>query len=134
MNFNSEKYRRLIFEDDAGRKEEGPEVYEIGGCHPGYIGEMLSNRYVLMRKIGQGRYSSMWLARDLKFDIFVSIKIYKSSPAHNEIAFAEFKILKHIDRKSREKEWITRLSELKKKIGLPVNTSANENFCVRYFY
>ncbi|KAI1840295.1 hypothetical protein JX266_013514 [Neoarthrinium moseri] len=45
--------------------EERRAAYRQGGFHPVYIGEIYNCRYVILRKIGYGRYSTVWLVRDL---------------------------------------------------------------------
>ncbi len=45
--------------------EEDLEDYKPGGYHPVHIGDMFSNgRYVIVRKLGWGHFSTVWLARD----------------------------------------------------------------------
>lgn len=40
-----------------------------------YSGEILNKRYLLFKKIGDGSFSSVWMAMDLKSNDFVAIKI-----------------------------------------------------------
>jgi len=45
--------------------EEDLEDYRPGGYHPVSIGdEFNSSRYVVVRKLGWGHFSTVWLARD----------------------------------------------------------------------
>jgi hypothetical protein len=49
-------------------EEEDLEDYRKGGYHPVAIGDKFSNgRYVIVRKLGWGHFSTVWLARDLQF-------------------------------------------------------------------
>lgn len=50
---------------DSGDIEEGRDAYRKGGFHPVYIGDVYANKYEVMRKIGYGRYSTVWLVKDL---------------------------------------------------------------------
>ncbi|KAI1963438.1 hypothetical protein LOZ58_002272 [Ophidiomyces ophidiicola] len=43
---------------------EGPEVYCPGGFHPVYLGEVYNGEYEVLRKIGSGGYSTVWLVRN----------------------------------------------------------------------
>jgi hypothetical protein len=44
---------------------ENLEAYRPGGYHPLYLGDHLHNqRYTILRKLGYGSYSTVWLARD----------------------------------------------------------------------
>jgi hypothetical protein len=45
--------------------EEGEDAYRPGGFHPVFIGDVYNNRYEILRKIGYGGYSTVWLVRDL---------------------------------------------------------------------
>ncbi|KAJ3498192.1 hypothetical protein NLG97_g1311 [Lecanicillium saksenae] len=45
---------------------EEPDYYERGGFHPVSLGDTFdSKRYTILRKLGYGQYSTVWLARDL---------------------------------------------------------------------
>jgi serine/threonine-protein kinase SRPK3 len=48
--------------------------YEPGGYHPVIIGEIYNQRYEVIRKLGWGMYSTVWLVRDTQFvfDLIVS--------------------------------------------------------------
>jgi len=48
--------------------EEDWEDYCKGGYHPVKIGDSFSDdRYVVVRKLGWGHFSTVWLAKDTKF-------------------------------------------------------------------
>ena len=45
--------------------EEDLEDYRPGGYHPVHIGDAFKDsRYVIVRKLGWGHFSTVWLARD----------------------------------------------------------------------
>ncbi|RSL53551.1 hypothetical protein CEP53_007715 [Fusarium sp. AF-6] len=46
--------------------EEGEAAYRPGGFHPVYIGDVFSDRYKVLNKIGYGQYSTVWLVKDLQ--------------------------------------------------------------------
>ena len=53
--------------DDSVRSddEEDLEDYKKGGYHPVAIGDRLSNdRYIVVRKLGWGHFSTVWLSYD----------------------------------------------------------------------
>ena len=46
---------------------EPPSRYEVGGYHPVNIGEVFNQRYKIVRKLGWGLYSTVWLVQDTRF-------------------------------------------------------------------
>jgi non-specific serine/threonine protein kinase len=43
------------------------EDYYPGGYHPVHLGDVFNDgQYKVIRKLGEGSYSTVWLARDLK--------------------------------------------------------------------
>jgi serine/threonine-protein kinase SRPK3 len=75
--------------DEDHSEDEGIEDYKIGGYHPCHVGEVLSNRYVLVQKLGWGHFSTVWLAKDFKHNNYVAVKIMKSSPHYLEASYDE---------------------------------------------
>lgn len=54
--------------------EEEEEIggYVPGGYHPVYVGDTFNHgRYVVIRKLGWGHFSTVWLAQDTMYVIFV---------------------------------------------------------------
>lgn len=43
------------------------ERYRTGGYLPVHLGDIFNDRYKVMHKLGWGGYSTVWLARDLKY-------------------------------------------------------------------
>lgn len=62
------------FEITSGDAESA-EFYHPGGFHPTHLGDVLKQRYKIVRKIGFGQHSTVWLARDCQEDRYVSVKI-----------------------------------------------------------
>jgi serine/threonine-protein kinase SRPK3 len=46
--------------------EEWIERYHVGGFHPVRLGETYHGKYKILRKLGYGRYSTVWLVRNEK--------------------------------------------------------------------
>ncbi|KAH9895553.1 protein kinase-like protein [Xylariomycetidae sp. FL2044] len=40
--------------------------YEPGSHHPVHLGDVINTRYLIMHKLGNGRYANVWLCRDLQ--------------------------------------------------------------------
>ena len=87
MLAEEEKEKEYVSED------EGLDDYKKDGYHVVYVGEILNQRYVVLEKLGWGHFSTVWLARDTKFNTFVAIKIQKSAHHYLEAAFDEVEIL-----------------------------------------
>jgi len=43
---------------------EVPAYYDIGGFLPVHLGDKLHGQYTVLRKLGRGTCSTVWLARD----------------------------------------------------------------------
>lgn len=96
--------------------EEDWEDYVKGGYHPVKIGDTFSDeRYVVVRKLGWGHFSTVWLAKDQKCVILmmragnyliiyrdgrmnrhVALKVVKSAPRYTETALDEIKLLQRL--------------------------------------
>ncbi|KAF9269572.1 kinase-like protein [Marasmius fiardii PR-910] len=77
--------------------EEDWEDYVEGGYHPVKIGETYNDgRYVVVRKLGWGHFSTVWLAKDTKLNRHVALKVVKSAPRYTETALDEIKLLQRL--------------------------------------
>ncbi|CCM03025.1 uncharacterized protein FIBRA_05142 [Fibroporia radiculosa] len=77
--------------------EEDWEDYVKGGYHPVHIGDAFSDdRYVVVRKLGWGHFSTVWLAKDTKMNRHVALKVVKSAPRYTETALDEIKLLQRL--------------------------------------
>lgn len=93
-------------EEEGYSEDEGIEDYKKGGYHPVYVGEVLNGRYVILEKLGWGHFSTVWLARDMKFDTYIAIKVQKSAPHYLEAAFDEVEILQKAVKHSMDEDWM----------------------------
>lgn len=82
------------------KNEESFKDYGPGGYHPAFKGEEYKDgHYVLVRKLGWGHFSTVWLARDLhaaNTTQHVALKIVRSDRIYSEAAQDEIKLLKRI--------------------------------------
>lgn len=81
------------------KNEESLKDYKPGGYHPAFKGEKYKKgRYVLVRKLGWGHFSTVWLARDLQSlrNNHVAMKIVRSDRVYTEAALDEIKLLKRV--------------------------------------
>ncbi|CDS12736.1 hypothetical protein LRAMOSA04920 [Lichtheimia ramosa] len=77
--------------------EEDLEDYKKGGYHPVSIGDRFSrDRYIVVRKLGWGHFSTVWLAYDTVAERHVALKIVKSAEHFTESALEEIKLLEAV--------------------------------------
>ncbi|OMH81594.1 Protein kinase dsk1 [Zancudomyces culisetae] len=77
----------------SGEDEEDIEDYRLGGYHPVRIGEKFKDgRYEIIRKLGWGHFSTVWLAYDKQNDNHVALKIVKSAKRYTEAANDEIQL------------------------------------------
>ncbi|KAL7045859.1 hypothetical protein ACKWTF_002368 [Chironomus riparius] len=77
-------------------EQESREDYRRGGYHPVKIGDLFLQRYHVIRKIGWGHFSTVWLCFDFEDKRYVALKIVKSATNFTETAKDEIKILKAV--------------------------------------
>jgi len=87
-----EEEEEILGSDDD--EQEAPSDYCKGGYHPVKIGDLFHNRYHVIRKLGWGHFSTVWLCWDLKDKKFVALKVVKSASHYTETALDEIKLLK----------------------------------------
>ncbi|KAH8816778.1 kinase-like domain-containing protein [Xylogone sp. PMI_703] len=77
--------------------EEDSEDYQVGGYHFVEIGEKFKDgRYTVIRKLGWGHFSTVWLSRDNNTGKHVALKVVRSAAHYTETAIDEIKLLKKI--------------------------------------
>lgn len=105
-SYSTEMYNELDdissnsdFEEEVLKREEDEKDYCDGGYHPTFIGEVYGrdNEYLIIRKLGWGHFSTVWLAYDNLKNRHVAIKIVRSSKNYREAAIDEIKILEKIN-------------------------------------
>ncbi|KAF5400629.1 SRSF protein kinase 3 [Paragonimus heterotremus] len=74
-------------------EQEDPRDYCKGGYHPVKIGQVYNGRYHVVRKLGWGHFSTVWLCWDLNMKRFVAMKVVKSALHYTETAIDEIKLL-----------------------------------------
>ncbi|XP_058053698.1 SRSF protein kinase 3 [Anopheles bellator] len=77
-------------------EQECREDYGRGGYHPVKLGDLFLQRYHVIRKLGWGHFSTVWLSWDLEEKRYVALKIVKSAQHFSDTAKDEIHILKSI--------------------------------------
>ncbi|XP_030071852.1 SRSF protein kinase 2 isoform X3 [Microcaecilia unicolor] len=87
-----EPEEEILGSDDE--EQEDPADYCKGGYHPVKIGDLFNGRYHVIRKLGWGHFSTVWLCWDMQERRFVAMKVVKSAQHYTETALDEIKLLK----------------------------------------
>ncbi|KAF2813819.1 serine protein kinase-like protein Sky1 [Mytilinidion resinicola] len=77
--------------------EEDSEDYCKGGYHPVQVGEQYKDgKYTIVRKLGWGHFSTVWLSKDNTTGKHVALKVVRSAAHYTETALDEIKLLKRV--------------------------------------
>ncbi|KAK4991226.1 serine/threonine protein kinase, CMGC [Elasticomyces elasticus] len=77
--------------------EEDSEDYCKGGYHPVQVGEQYNNgKYTVVRKLGWGHFSTVWLSKDNTNGRHVALKVVRSAAHYTETALDEIKLLSKV--------------------------------------
>ncbi|MCQ2821200.1 MAG: protein kinase, partial [archaeon] len=109
--YNQKPVHPAKYTDSDNSEDEGLEDYKMNGYHPVHIGEVLLERYVIMQKLGWGHFSTAWLAKDVKFNTYVAIKIQKSAQQYIDAAYDEVEILQELEKHNFDPEWVKSVQE-----------------------
>uniref|UniRef100_A0A8K9UL14 non-specific serine/threonine protein kinase n=1 Tax=Oncorhynchus mykiss TaxID=8022 RepID=A0A8K9UL14_ONCMY len=100
----------ILGSDDE--EQEDPTDYCKGGYHPVKIGDLFNGRYHVIRKLGWGHFSTVWLCWDIQVKNFVAMKVVKSAQHYTETALDEIKLLRCVresDPSDQNKEMVVQL-------------------------
>ena len=68
----------------VNRPVEEPDFYKTGGFHPISLGDKLGlGQYTILRKLGYGQYSTVWLARDSKWVVHLWLYLVHQTNWHH---------------------------------------------------
>ncbi|CAL8110504.1 unnamed protein product [Orchesella dallaii] len=83
-------------EEEDEDDEEDQADYQPGGYHPVKIGDVYNQRYEVIRKLGWGHFSTVWLCFDRFNRRYVAMKVVKSEDKYTETANDEIKLLRKV--------------------------------------
>uniref|UniRef100_A0A7N6B8P5 non-specific serine/threonine protein kinase n=1 Tax=Anabas testudineus TaxID=64144 RepID=A0A7N6B8P5_ANATE len=89
-----EQDEEILGSDDD--EQEDPNDYCRGGYHHVKIGDLFNGRYHVIRKLGWGHFSTVWLSWDIQEKRFVAMKVVKSAEHYTETALDEIKLLRSV--------------------------------------
>ncbi|KRZ68002.1 SRSF protein kinase 1 [Trichinella papuae] len=100
---DDEDYDDSMFRDSECEEQEDPRDYRPanyifykGGYLVVNLGDVLNGHYYVIRKIGWGHFSTVWLSWDINSKQFVALKIVKSAEHYAETAQDEIKLLNSV--------------------------------------
>ncbi|CCW61497.1 unnamed protein product [Phytomonas sp. EM1] len=83
-------------EDYSDTANERAAEYRRGGYHPVVVGDIYHNRYRIVKKLGWGYFSTVWLVWDYQEERYQAMKIQKSAKHYSEAAYDEIRLLSEI--------------------------------------
>uniref|UniRef100_A0A8C6TYW2 non-specific serine/threonine protein kinase n=1 Tax=Neogobius melanostomus TaxID=47308 RepID=A0A8C6TYW2_9GOBI len=89
-----EEPEEILGSDDE--EQEDPNDYCKGGYHHVKVGDLYNGKYHVIRKLGWGHFSTVWLAWDTMVKRFVAMKVVKSAEQYTETAVDEIKLLRSV--------------------------------------
>ncbi|KRY11112.1 SRSF protein kinase 1 [Trichinella patagoniensis] len=95
-NMDEEDYDDSMLRDSECEEQEDPRDYRPGGYLVVNLGDVLNGHYYVIRKIGWGHFSTVWLGWDVNSKQFVALKIVKSAEHYAETAQDEIKLLNSV--------------------------------------
>jgi len=96
-------------EDYSDDENEGQDGYKEGGYHPIKVGDIFNQRYIVIKKLGWGHFSTVWMVQDRTMKktahpsqtLFYALKVQKSAKHYTESAMDEVDILDYIGAESK---------------------------------
>ncbi|EGO28514.1 hypothetical protein SERLADRAFT_359843 [Serpula lacrymans var. lacrymans S7.9] len=83
--------------DQESKEEESPADYNAGGYLPIKINDSFKHaRYTVVRKLGWGHFSTVWLVKDAHQRRHSALKVVKSAGRYSETARDEIKLLSQV--------------------------------------
>eukprot|EP00816_Leptocylindrus_hargravesii_P000267 CAMPEP_0196828266 /NCGR_PEP_ID=MMETSP1362-20130617/94587_1 /TAXON_ID=163516 /ORGANISM="Leptocylindrus danicus, Strain CCMP1856" /LENGTH=1110 /DNA_ID=CAMNT_0042208939 /DNA_START=165 /DNA_END=3498 /DNA_ORIENTATION=+ len=100
-------------EDYSDDEDEGEDGYRPGGYHPVKIGEVYNQRYIVVKKLGWGHFSTVWMVRDKEAtdnDKFLALKVQKSADHYTDAAMDEVQLLDCVAKERKRCEAALKIS------------------------
>ena len=91
--------------DNDDNDVEEIDDYKINGYHPAHVGEIIDSKYVILKKLGWGHFSTVWLAFKLSDKQLYALKMQKSEEKYIESAYEEEEILFDVASNFKDPKW-----------------------------
>eukprot|EP00056_Hartaetosiga_gracilis_P001626 m.46177 g.46177 ORF g.46177 m.46177 type:complete len:696 (-) comp10714_c1_seq1:104-2191(-) len=92
----SKQKKGNVEDDEDSDDDETLDDYKSGGYHPVFLGDMYKSKYRVVKKLGWGHFSTVWLVHDTNQDSFAALKIVKSAQHYTEAAKDEVSLMRDI--------------------------------------
>ena len=92
-----------------------------------FFSEILDNKYIILRKLGWGHFSTVWLALKLTDKKLYALKIQKSANKYTESAMEEEEILFDVANNYQSKLWEASVRKYMKDPNLEVSRTHTHN-------
>ncbi|KAJ7169485.1 CMGC/SRPK protein kinase [Mycena filopes] len=87
----------LPVDEPSCKDEESPAEYNTGGYLPVKVSDTFKHgRYRVLRKLGWGHFSTVWLVKDTELNRHSALKVVKSAGRYAETARDEIKLLSRV--------------------------------------
>lgn len=91
------------------------------------LSEIIDNKYIVLKKLGWGHFSTVWLSLKLQDKKLYALKIQKSANKYTESAMEEEEILHDVASNYQNKEWIESVRRYEKDPTLDITRSHTHN-------
>ncbi|CDW77938.1 serine threonine protein kinase [Stylonychia lemnae] len=129
-------------EDDRSQSQSGHDSsdpdenedfidYKPDGYHPMHEGEILDSRYIVLKKLGWGHFSTVWLAFNLSDKKLYALKIIRSHKKYLSSAYDEEAICKIIADNYQNSVWVKSVRQYLNNPALSVNR--DHTHCLQMF-
>ncbi|KAK4521352.1 RNA binding protein, heterogenous nuclear RNP-K like protein [Mucor velutinosus] len=96
-SYSRGSYSDDYYMDEDEEEEEDRKDYCKGGYHPVHVGEKYKDgQYIVIRKLGWGHFSTVWLVKDQTTGKHFAMKVVKSAKHYTETAIDEIKLLERV--------------------------------------
>ena len=99
----------------------------MDGYHCAHVGEIIDSKYILLKKLGWGHFSTVWLAFKLSDKQLYALKIQKSAEKYIESGFEEEEILFNVASNFKDERWQNYLREYFKDNSLEATRDHTHN-------
>jgi serine/threonine-protein kinase SRPK3 len=102
-----------------------------GGYHPCNIGEIVDSKYIILKKLGYGHFSTVWLAFNLNDKKLYALKMLRAQKKYVEHGYDEEELCRRISDNYNNPIWN---KSVKQYLNNPSATGTRENtHCLQMF-